>query len=266
MFTFRVMSFNIRGSFVNDGENAWPNRRDFVCELIAREDPDLIGFQEMQTGNWDDFQRLLPQFGRIQGPPYNNQEPFCYPSVFYNRKMFEPVADGQFYLSPTPEEFSGGWRTACIRSATWIRLHHREAGTNLLMLNTHLDHVSKSARLNGARLITHRLQDMRAPGEPIIVTADFNCDPDSPTYQNFARRGFIDTFLAAGNVDNPQVFTFHEFLGVRHQNYGRIDWILVQAGSAAVQASNARIIRDARPPVYPSDHYPVTVDLTVQLP
>ncbi len=263
MITFRVMSFNVRGSFVNDGENVWPARRELNVATIRQAGPDLIGLQEVQTGNWDDYRELLGEYEGELGPRYNNDEPFCHPGILWRPDRFEAVERGGFWLSRSPEQFSADWGTACIRSANWVRLVHRDSGQRLVLLNTHLDHISRHARLQGARLVTRRLAEVRR-GEPAIVTADFNCDAGSATYRHFARAGYVDTFLAAGNVDRPDAFTFHAFTGQRHPDYGRIDWVLVHAAPTLVEAANFRILRDAAPPIYPSDHFPVVVDLTVQ--
>jgi len=67
----RVMSFNVRGSFVDDGENAWPARRELNVEVIKKCAPDLVGFQELQDGNWEDYEKALPGCGRERGPRYN---------------------------------------------------------------------------------------------------------------------------------------------------------------------------------------------------
>src|SRR4051812_31454116 len=45
--TFRVMSYNVRNSNAQDGENAWSKRLELFFEPITRFNPDLIGFQEV---------------------------------------------------------------------------------------------------------------------------------------------------------------------------------------------------------------------------
>ena len=41
-----VMTYNIRLDVASDGENAWPNRKDFVVEQIKFYNPDIFGIQE----------------------------------------------------------------------------------------------------------------------------------------------------------------------------------------------------------------------------
>jgi endonuclease/exonuclease/phosphatase family metal-dependent hydrolase len=102
-----------------------------------------------------------------------------------------------------------------------------------------------------------------APNESraaVIVTGDFNCNPMSEPYRAFLEDSFIDTFLSAGNRDDDDSHTFHEFTGKRHPQYGRIDWIMLRDAERKMRAVSARIIRDAEPPNFPSDHYPIIVD------
>ena len=90
----------------------------------------------------------------------------------------------------------------------------------------------------------------------MIITGDFNCPPRSDAYDVFASAGCLDAFLAAGG---EEAGTFHAFSGEARSP--RIDWVLVDPGACQVEFAGAQIVRDARPPVYPSDHYPLVVDL-----
>ena len=44
-----VMTFNIRTSNIDDGDNAWPHRRELVAETIRRFEPHVIGMQEAMS-------------------------------------------------------------------------------------------------------------------------------------------------------------------------------------------------------------------------
>ncbi len=72
----RVMTFNVRGSFhEGDGLNAWNNRAALNVETLKRQAPDLIGFQELQSGNLDTYEEKLPEYGRVLGPRAGNKSP-----------------------------------------------------------------------------------------------------------------------------------------------------------------------------------------------
>ena len=47
----------------------------------------------------------------------------------------------------------------------------------------------------------------------------------------------------------------------RGEVFWRVDLILTHAGATAFQTTSCTIVRDAQPPLYPSDHYPVVAEL-----
>jgi endonuclease/exonuclease/phosphatase family metal-dependent hydrolase len=263
MNPLRVMSFNIRGSRFDDGANVWPERADLNVATIARHAPDLIGFQELDLGNLALYRERLPQYEYLLGPHYNDSEPFQYPTIAFNPQRLRLLDQGGFWLSAMPELHSRAWDTACIRSANWARLAWDETDLELLHLNTHLDHVSEQARVEGARLIVERLARLAPPDTDVLVTGDFNCRPESEAYQLFAGAGYGDTFLLAGN--RSPAHTFHGFEGgafvPRDGAPLQIDWVLLRQGARRLAPTSWRVIDDAAPPLYPSDHYPLLVEL-----
>lgn len=261
------MTFNVRGAYwERDGQNFWPERAALNVTTIRRHAPDLIGFQELQDGNMAVYEQELAGYRWSLGPRYGNAAPFEYPAIAWNPAALRLSAIGGFWLSTTPMRYSSSWASACIRSAQWARFQStsvRGTPSSMLVLNTHLDHVSAEARLEGARLIMARLAAIALPDEPLIITGDFNCDPGTPPYQAFIDAGMRDCFLAAGHQDGPEAYTFHGFLGSERPHepgWGeRIDWVL--ARNASVKACT--IVLDQEPPRYPSDHYPVLADVVV---
>jgi endonuclease/exonuclease/phosphatase family metal-dependent hydrolase len=266
----RVMSFNVRGSFRDrSGANTWDNRAALNVETIVRWAPSLIGFQELQRGNLETYRERLPQYAYILGPRYGNRAPHSFNAIFFDAELLELLGSGGFWLSETPERYSASWGTRVVRSATWARLRFSGTGLSFLHLNTHLDHVSQLARVEGSRLILRELPKLLKDELPVVVTGDFNCRPGTPTYHNFVEGGFVDTYLAAGNEDTVDANTFHAFKGTRYRvvrpNLGprRIDWILLKDPRRRIRAVSHSIVRDHDKDsgVYPSDHYPVFADL-----
>lgn len=245
-----------------DGDNIWPNRARFNAETIRRYDPDLIGFQEVQEGNLASYDELLPGYDREIGPRYNNHDPFAYPSVFWKPGKLEKLESGGFWLSKTPDEYSGDWDTNCIRSACWVRFHEKETGRELVLLNTHLDHLGEVARVEGSKVIVQRLEAVRRTA-PVIATGDFNANPGSEAYTVWAENGFSDAFLEAGNAEGGETYSFHAFTGKKQRDIGRIDWILTKNGDGQLISRSCRIITDSRPPLYPSDHCPVQAEIEI---
>jgi endonuclease/exonuclease/phosphatase family metal-dependent hydrolase len=269
-YPIRVMSFNVRGSF-RDGDkaNAWNNRAASNVETIECWAPDLIGFQELQEGNLETYRERLPQYAHVLGPRYGNRAPYDFNAIFFDPERLELLGSGGFWLSETPEKHSKSWGTRVVRSANWARLGLSETGLTFLHLNTHLDHVSRLARVEGSGLILRKLVELQEDESPAVVTGDFNCRPGTPTYSNFAEGGFVDTFLDAGNEDTVDANTFHAFKGTRYREPRpglgprRIDWILLKDPRRRIRAVSHSIVRDhdEESGAYPSDHYPVLAEL-----
>ena len=266
----QVMSFNVRGSFRDRGEaNAWEERAASNVGTIMRRAPGLIGFQELQRGNLETYRERLPQYAHVLGPRNGNRAHHSFNAIFFDAERFELLDSGGFWLSETPGRYSASWGTRVVRSANWVRLRFSETGLNFLHLNTHLDHVSSLARVEGSYLILRKLAQLLEDELPVVVTGDFNCRPGTPVYRNFVEGGFVDTYLAAGNEDTVDANTFHGFKGTsyREKRPGlgprRIDWILLKDPLGGIRAVSHSIVRDhdEGSAVYPSDHYPVLAEL-----
>ncbi|WP_437913678.1 endonuclease/exonuclease/phosphatase family protein [Sorangium sp. So ce302] len=57
------MTFNIRYANRADGDNAWPNRRDMLYQVIRDAHPDVLGLQEALRSQLDDLGEV--QMARI---------------------------------------------------------------------------------------------------------------------------------------------------------------------------------------------------------
>jgi len=267
MTTIRVLTFNIRGATHDDGENIWERRSDLNVRTIQRYAPDLIGFQETHAVNHETYGRELGGYRSVLGPKAENEPPHQHNAIYWNPARLELLDQGGFWLSETPHTWSGSWDTRCIRAANWARFRLADSSAELLHLNTHLDHVSERARVEGSKLIAAHLREIAGDHGPVIVTADFNCNPGSEAYRTFMQAGFTDTHLAAGNAPEN---TFHGFEGdafePRYPNEeGRIDWILHRDNRAGNTAGvrSCVVLRAAEPPIFPSDHYPVLAEIAI---
>jgi endonuclease/exonuclease/phosphatase family metal-dependent hydrolase len=267
----RVMSFNVRGSFRDRGTpNAWPERAGLNVETIRHHSPDVIGFQELQSGNLETYREDLPRYDYVPGPEYGNAARPSLNAIFFDAERLRLLDSGGFWLSTTPQRYSSSWDARAVRSANWSYFEPADAGLSFLHLNTHLDHVSGRARVEGSRLILRKVAKLlqRYGGDtPVLVTGDFNCRPGTPTYRSFVENGFVDTYLAAGNEDGGDAHTFHAFKGSRYRDVRphlgprRIDWILLKDPRHRLRAVSHSMVRDHDGEKYPSDHYPVLADL-----
>lgn len=269
----RVMTFNIQGAtYGHEGVNVWANRAALNVGTIQRASPDLIGFQEAIPENLALYEQELGDYERVLGAPYGEEEDSAWNTIFWRRSRFELAASGHFWLSRTPDEFSCDWGVPYPMVVTWVKLREVTNGNTILHFNTHLEDGADGGlqRVESSKLISARASQYQAGEIPAIVTADFNCNPGSDTYNVFMDNGFVDTYRAAGHQDGRNS-TFHGFQGEQYnalewggdEPFWRVDWILARAGAQQLQTLSCTIVRDAEPPLYPSDHYPVVAELGI---
>ncbi len=278
--TLRVMTFNIRTGTAADGEDCWDNRKEQLGDTIVANAPDLLGLQEVVPFQSEWIAEYLAKKAAAADtetsadivpsttvPPYAHFERTREVdpkkgeamTIFYRTDRLELVADdtGTFWLSETPDVVgSQSWDTACRRIATWGRFRYKADPTQeFYFFNTHLDHVSKEARLNGAKLIIERIAKRQKSETPVMITGDFNCGESSEPIQAFRKAGFLDTYRVV-HPDESNVGTFHGFSGEPNKN--KIDYIFATPGVTVESSEILRTNRDGR---YPSDHFPIVASL-----
>lgn len=255
----RLMTFNLRGALSLDGWNVWPLRLPLVLDVLRDHAPDVIGFQEahplnllaLERRRGRGWHRGLRSGDRLSGP---------YNPLSWRTDTVRPGRTGAFYLSATPERRSKGWDARHIRTATWAEL--AAGARRFRCLNVHLDNAGRQARVEAVRLILRRLAAL-GDDIPTVILGDFNHDPAGEVHDLLGMGGLRDAWRAAGRADDAEAFTIHRFTGRRLPDEGRIDWVFV---SSHFDVEQARIVKDGRPPRYPSDHFPLVVDLRLREP
>lgn len=248
----RVMTFNIRLNLASDGENAWPNRKEAVANIIQR--ADLVGLQEALPEQLADLDRLLPQFGRL-GVGRATDLAGEHSAILYRRARFEVLEHDTFWLSETPHvPGSKGWDAAYERIVTWGKLRDRGTGATFFHFNTHLDHVGGAARREGTRLLLANMARM-AGNAPTILTGDFNAVPESEPYRLVTESGLRDAFLATRDRHRGPESTWNAFKAIEPGR--RIDFVFVRG----FDVLKHEILADTFDGRFPSDHLPVVAEV-----
>ena len=149
-------TFNIRNSSAwstqHDGINCWANRRAAVASMIAQEQPDAIGLQEVLNDQLHFLDSALVDYERIGvGRDDGDTNGECM-AVYFRKDRFLLEKSATYWLSETPTAVSRGWDAACKRTVTMVLLEDRETHYEWLYMNTHLDHVGAIARAEADEL------------------------------------------------------------------------------------------------------------------
>jgi endonuclease/exonuclease/phosphatase family metal-dependent hydrolase len=255
-----IVSFNIRYSTLNDGENAWINRAEMVTGLLQFHDADIFGLQEALYEQITDIEKAMPGFGWFGVGRDDGKKRGEFSPLFYNKAKFILVKHGEFWLSENCEKPGLGWDAACNRIVTWGEFKSKVTGKHFLVFNTHFDHKGVEARKNSALLIRDKIIEIsNNRGLPIVLTGDFNLTPESEPIQLI--KGFmkdsreISETLPYGPVGTFNAFNWNATLDKR------IDYVFVQGG---VKVLKYAVLTDSKEQRYPSDHLPVFVKVQLK--
>ncbi|MFA6402715.1 MAG: endonuclease/exonuclease/phosphatase family protein [Salinivirgaceae bacterium] len=250
-----AITYNIRLDVASDGENAWMYRKDKVCGLLAFYEPDVIGVQEAVPSQMSYIDSSLTAYNFV-GVGRDGGNIGEYSAIFYKTNRFEVLEQSTFWLSETPDTVSFGWDAACRRICTYSLFKDKESGKKFWVFNLHLDHVGQEARINGVKLVVHKIKDLNSDNLPVILLGDFNATLESEPIQLVSQE-FVDSREASGLVYGSNGtfngFKFHEPASEC------IDYIFTSRKGFKVL--KYAVLTDSYNCHYPSDHFPVLVKL-----
>jgi len=266
----RVMTFNIRYGTANDGENSWPNRNQFVLDVINDYGPDVLGIQEALDFQLDELSEAMEGYGMIGVGRDDGITAGEFAAILYRTSRFDVVESGTFWFSDTPDiPGSTSWGNSVTRICTWAMIRDKASGLRFYVYNIHFDHESQPSRERSAVMLGARIA-ASSTRAPLIVTGDFNAGEQNPAMLFLLGEGrpidveggspitspsLHDTYRVL-HPDSINVGTFNAFRG--ESSGEKIDAVLV---SSEWHVSDAAIVRTSVDGGYPSDHFPVVATI-----
>ena len=252
------MSFNIRYNNPNDGKNRWELRKELVIQNIKEYNSDFVGLQEVTYSQFQYVNSGLSDnysvIGRCRGvlPTQGEASP-----IYYKKADWLLLTSGNFWLSETPYvPASKSWNTACTRMASWGLFKSHYSEQQIVVVNTHLDHVSVEARVNGIKLIAEELNKF-GNKIPKILMGDFNAEPNSEVYKVVVNKiNLHDAYRQKKPKISVNDNTFRAWDSDKGKK--RIDYIFTSKINKILKAMVDDGIIDNK---YTSDHLPVFIEV-----
>lgn len=250
--TLRVMSFNVCGW-------NYKNLKHLAAKTILTYNPDVIGLQECSYDCYKGLVKDLPGYtfvgvGRENGKLDKNSGESC--GILFKTDKFTLVDSGTFWLSETPDTPSKGWDADYIRICTWVILKNKETGEEFVHVNTHLENIDdgtgKEALEKGTQMVVEKALSFDMP---VIMTGDYNFEKDTSYHEAVVFAGFWDAQDVAENT--MEGYTYHSMDGTEPPEH--IDYVFVSEHFTKVLTY--KLVEDTFDGKYPSDHYPIYVDL-----
>jgi len=176
-----IISYNIRYDNNWDIENSWKIRRNKISQILVQYSPSIIGIQEGLLNQVQYIDSSLIDYdyvgvGRDDG---KKKGEFC--AIYFDTTRYVLLKNSTFWLSETPDTISVGWDAALERICTYGLFKDRITKEELLVFNTHFDHIGVIAREKSSELILKRINKINRQSLPVILMGDFNSIPNSPS-------------------------------------------------------------------------------------
>ena len=253
----KIMTYNIRLDIASDGENAWPNRKDYFTSQIQFYSPDIFGVQEATPNQVTDIASALSGYNKFGvGREGDGKGEAC--TIYYKKDRFQVQQSNTFWLSETPDVISKGWDAAYNRVCTYGLFKDLKTKKSFWVFNLHLDHVGNEARVKGAQLVLSKITAINSKKYPVFLMGDFNSEPNTPQILE-VKKVMEDTRDVSIEKPFGPSGTFNDF---KHDKPVTllIDYIFVSKNSGLKIRKHA-VLSDSKDLKYPSDHLPVLIEI-----
>ena len=233
-----------------------------IVDQVNYYEPDIIGTQEGEDHmiNWLDEQLDLYSHVGIGRDGGTGEDAGEYTAIFFNSEKLNLVEEGTFWLSETPDKVSKGWDAALNRICTYVLLEIVSSGRRIFVFNAHFDHRGIIARGKSAELIISKIREINSGNYPYLFMGDLNLTPDTKPVRLLSKEMNDSRSSCISKPFGPFETTNDKFdAGKKFKK--RIDYIFTSKKDFIVSKyANIVDVMDLR---YPSDHFPVLVDINL---
>jgi endonuclease/exonuclease/phosphatase family metal-dependent hydrolase len=261
----RLASYNVH--YINALRETGPwsvsdwERRKRPLDLAFKEiGADVIGFQEMETfaGGSASQTNLTLDWLLQNNPDYQAAaigDPAKFPStqpILFKRNRLLLLDQGWFFFSNSPDViYSRTFDGSFPAFASWAAFKDKVSGGSFRVINLHTDFSSRTNRHKSMDLVVQRISPWIASGETVFVIGDFNARHGARTLKIVEEAGVL--------FPKVEGSTYHLNRGLNL--FGAIDHIGIAGNADPV--GKPVVLRHKFDGEWPTDHYPVVLDLTL---
>ncbi len=256
-FELKCATFNLRAIQFPDRPSTWSKRLPLIAEFIESSSADIVGVQELLPRMKRDLEGVLSGYSFVGGGRRGfgrDSLPLGEQSAILSRDNSAVCTQNEtFWLSKNPEKPGSRILSSIMpRICTVAEFDVGGVGKTVRVYNTHLDHISRMARLFQIGVILRHIEEIqKISPRPTILMGDFNATPDSLVVKAVTEFEPIK-FRSAYSGDGYS-FRYPKFLGAR-----LFDYIFTSDG---ITVTDAYIDNSKH---YGSDHFPLVASLSVR--
>lgn len=251
----KIMTFNLRLNCSGDGINQFPNRTGRILELLRRESPDIIGFQEVCDSNRAWLRNAITEEYTVIGCGRDAHRRNEANSIAFKKNMFELISFETKQLSLEPDvpgsRYHGIGQSPNPRIYCHAALQCEGISRPVHVYNTHLDYLGELPRILGMAQI---LQNISGCDGQFVLTGDMNATPEETAMQMPLQLTAKKVIDASAGIPT----TFHAW--GKDGTTGKIDYIFTDAALISSRAIDDGPVDG----IWYTDHYPVVAELEFQ--
>lgn len=257
----KIITLNLRYDKPDQGNNDWKFRRYAIAKLIEKHNPDIIGTQEGKAHQILDLHRLLPEYQSIGTDQIGNGTgEHC--AIFYQPKKFQCIESKDFWLSDTPKlvgSIGSEWGNSTPKLVSWGVFISKKTQQQITVFNTHLDYYSQQSRKPSIPLIQKYLNQVNPENSLLILTGDFNAEPNSEERNALLTplSNQIQLLDSLSDIPLASQQTFHDFTG---KAIAAVDTIYYDH---RMLLKSVNIDDNQINDIWPSDHFPVIAEFNL---
>ena len=257
-----VGSFNILGGNAKDAASR--ERAEIGAEIVRKHDWDIFGTQEVCTWQKPAYLGNDGRFGVVGRPCCTREEDPKGQTwgnyIYYKKSRFDVLDSGHFWLSQTPDKASKGWTEKQYRICNWGKFRDKKSGREFFFFTLHQG-LTADARLEMAKLVRAKAEEIAGRDAAVIITGDFNATRDEASIAAVESGGFL-----SNSEKLSQTRPSGEKGTYVKANWNRalcdssdpatvkLDYIFV---SKPVKVLSCSVLADNQKGHYPSDHRPI---------
>lgn len=256
------MTYNIRTDKDNIPGKTWNCRKAAVLEMLKTKRYDFVGVQEAQYHQFRYLDTLLENYqsyGRGRGVENADDE---FVPIYFNFVKWKLIEANISWFSNTPQVPGSKELNSSShpRIMTWGIFRHVLHAKLVLVINTHLDHVSEASRAMAVERIKNLIFKIKKSRsvDSIILMGDFNMTKGSNLYKTL-----IGLMQDCSPVDNYKG-TLHGYHSNK-TNHKMVDFIFMSEDGSVCNYEvlekkfyNTVLEKD----IFPSDHHPVLAEIS----
>lgn len=256
MRELQIATYNVRVDTEVDNNWSWDYRKQEVINLINYHNWDVFGVQEIRPNQVEDLSTLEGYMSYTKEREGDSLGEGL--GIYFKPEVFDLLDKGHFWLSKTPYEPSIHPEAGCKRIALWVVLKEKISNKEILIINTHLDHISDVARKEGMAVLLKELADKIDKYQTILL-GDFNAEPSEILHDELKKQFSYPEDEKIVFVYGPKG-TFQDFnYDIPWSELEQIDYILFKE----IKSVRYGVLTDSCDRKFPSDHFPVVATFNI---